>query len=73
MRPVRGASLVGFRMTVFPVRSAPVAIPLASMKGKLNGEMTGQTPRGFAIILPCSPATPSVSLAYPLFSSITFA
>ena len=68
-----GASLVGFRMTVLPVSRAPVAIPFASMKGKLNGDMTGQTPSGLAIIFPCSPATPSVSFEYPLFSSMTFA
>ena len=53
-------------MTVFPVRRAPVAIPFASMKGKLKGDITGQTPRGFAMILPCSPGPPSVSLAVSL-------
>ena len=39
-----GVSLAGLNTTVLPVISAPVDIPPAIAKGKLNGATTAQTP-----------------------------
>ena len=66
MRPVSGAELVGFSITEFPVIRAPMAMPFASMKGKLNGETTGQTPWGFSTSVLRSPGPPGpMWMAYP--------
>ena len=44
--PSIGVSVAGLSTTVLPVTSAPPAGPAASAIGKLNGEMTAQTPYG---------------------------
>ena len=41
-----GVSSAGFITTVLPHTSAPDAIPTASANGKLNGQMTANTPYG---------------------------
>ena len=45
-RPRNGVSVAGLNTTVLPATSAPPAGPAASASGKLNGEITAQTPCG---------------------------
>jgi hypothetical protein len=41
-----GVSSAGFITTVLPHTSAPLAMPTASANGKLNGQITANTPTG---------------------------
>ena len=52
----------GLNTTVLPATSAPPAGPAANASGKLNGEMTAQTPYGRSTLEFSSPGprTPSV-------------
>src|SRR5207244_2097797 len=73
-RPMNGVSLAGLKTTVLPVISAPVDIPAAIARGKLNGATTAQTAYGFRIERVVSPGrNVPIGRSYPSLRNISAA
>src|SRR3989442_1393880 len=73
-RPMNGVSLAGLKTTLLPLINAPVDIPAAIARGKLNGATTVHTPYGFTLERVVSPGmNVPIGPSYPWFRSISTA
>src|SRR5439155_23788250 len=71
---MNGVSLAGLKTTVLPVIRAPVDIPAAIARGKLNGATTAHTPYGLRMDRVVSPGRNCpIASSYPCFGSISAA